>query len=99
MAQIFPRRSNTLARGSILGILVLGAVVLSAYWVYLRTDIFTGVGAPVSQPIPFSHQLHAGNLGIDCRYCHTTVETSAFAGMPDTKTCMNCHSLIQTQSP
>jgi hypothetical protein len=99
MAQIFPRRSNALARGSILGGLVFLVVLLSAYWVYLRTPLFTGVDAPVSQPIPFSHQLHAGNLGIDCRYCHTTVETSAFAGMPDTKTCMNCHSLIQTQSP
>jgi NAD-dependent SIR2 family protein deacetylase len=57
------------------------------------------VGAAVPQPVPFNHQLHAGNLGIDCRYCHTTVETSAFAGMPDTKTCMNCHSQIFSDAP
>jgi NAD-dependent SIR2 family protein deacetylase len=96
MAQIFPRRSNTLARGGLVGLGLFVILVGSAYWIYLRTPQFTGVGAAVPQPVPFSHQLHAGALGIDCRYCHTTVETSAFAGMPDTKTCMNCHSVIAT---
>jgi len=99
MAQVFPRRANLVARGSLVG--GLGALfVLSAlYWVYIRTPLFTGVGTAPSQPVPFSHAVHAGELGIDCRYCHTTVENSAFAGMPDTKTCMNCHSVVLTQDP
>jgi hypothetical protein len=99
VAQIFPRRANLVARGSLLGGLTLVAVLITAYWFYLRSNPFTQIGQPQPQPVPFSHQLHAGDMGIDCRYCHTTVETSAFAGMPDTKTCMNCHSVIQTSNP
>ena len=99
MAQLFPRRANLVSRGSIIGTFVLLGLLVTGYWLYLRTPAFTGVGAPVPQPVPFSHQLHAGDMGIDCRYCHTTVETSHFAGMPDTKTCMNCHSVIQTSNP
>jgi hypothetical protein len=98
MAQVFPRRSNLIARGTLIGVTVGLIVLVSAYWVYLRSPVFTGVGQSVPQPVPFSHQLHAGTMGIDCRYCHTTVETSPFAGMPDTKTCMNCHSVVKTDS-
>jgi hypothetical protein len=83
----------------LLGGLGLLTVLIAAYWVYLRSPAYTDVGKAQPQPVPFSHQLHAGDMGIDCRYCHTTVETSAFAGMPDTKTCMNCHSVIQTGNP
>jgi hypothetical protein len=54
----------------------------------------TRIGYAPEQPVPFSHALHAGELGLDCRYCHTTVETAAFAAIPPTETCMNCHSLI-----
>ncbi|HEX5414104.1 MAG TPA: cytochrome c3 family protein [Chloroflexota bacterium] len=99
MAQLFPRRANSISRvslgGGIAGLLLLAAI----YWVFLRTPAFTGVGQPLEQPVPFNHEIHAKELGIDCRYCHTTVETSAFAGMPDTKTCMNCHSIVLTQDP
>jgi hypothetical protein len=62
--------------------------------VYTRSSYGTGVGVARVQPVPFSHQHHVGVLGIDCRYCHTTVEYSSYAGMPPTKTCMNCHSQI-----
>ena len=98
MAQVFPRRANFIARATLLGIVGFLFALVSVYWVYLRSPAFTGLGQAPAQPVAFSHQLHAGQLGIDCRYCHTTVETSAFAGMPDTKTCMNCHSVVKTNS-
>ncbi len=59
---------------------------------YTGSSYGTSAGMPPVQPIPFSHQHHVGVLGIDCRYCHTSVESSSFAGIPPTKTCMNCHS-------
>ena len=64
-----------------------------------RSGYVTQAGAPREQPVPFSHQHHVGGVGIDCRYCHTTVETAAFANIPPTKTCMNCHSQIWSTSP
>jgi hypothetical protein len=69
--------------------------VAFAIWcclVYTRSGFGTGMGDMLVQPVPFSHEHHAGRLRIDCRYCHDTVETSSFAGIPSTKTCMNCHS-------
>jgi hypothetical protein len=99
VAQIFPRRANVFARWSLIGSILFLVFLVMAYWIYLRTPAFTEVGLAKPQPVPFSHQLHAGDMGIDCRYCHTTVETSPFGGMPDTKTCMNCHSVIQTTNP
>ncbi len=71
--------------------------VVAALWAglaYERSSYGTGMGVSVVQDVPFSHQHHVGILGIDCRYCHTAVERSAFAGIPPTKTCMNCHSQI-----
>lgn len=59
----------------------------------------TDVGYAPVQPVPYSHELHAGELGIDCRYCHNTVEKAGFAAVPPTQTCMNCHSAIKTESP
>jgi len=59
----------------------------------------TYVNVPFDQPVPFSHQQHVAGLGIDCRYCHTSVETSSFAGMPATETCMTCHSQLWTEAP
>ena len=64
-----------------------------------RSDFITNVGVPQPQPVPFSHQHHVGSAHIDCRYCHTAVETSAFAGMPPTEICMQCHSQIWSESP
>ncbi|MCG5239733.1 cytochrome c3 family protein [Azospirillum doebereinerae] len=63
----------------------------------MNSDWVTGLGMPsVAQPVPFSHRHHVGGLGLDCRYCHTSVETAASAGFPPTHTCMTCHSQIWT---
>jgi hypothetical protein len=94
MPQVFSSKMNVLARASLLGGLLAAAGLLWAGLVYTRSSYGTGVGLAVVQPVPFSHQHHAGVLGIDCRYCHASVERSPVAGIPPTKTCMNCHSQI-----
>ncbi len=94
MAQIFFPRSNTIARVSLFGGPLLGAFVLWLCVVYTRSSYGTGAGDVHVQPVPFSHQHHVGDLGIDCRYCHTSVERSSYAGLPPTQTCLNCHSQI-----
>ena len=99
MAQIFHPSTNTIARVSILGaVFILGGVL----WLLAalnRSSYATEEGVARQQPVQFSHEHHVGGLGIDCRYCHTSVEVSAFAGMPSTATCMNCHAYIWTESP
>src|SRR5258708_12554957 len=96
--QIFPRSSNAIARASlVLVVLAVGGL----FWVLAqleRTPYITMAGVRKSQPVPFSHQHHVTGLGIDCRYCHTSVEQSSFAGIPPTKTCMNCHAQIWTNA-
>jgi hypothetical protein len=92
--QIFHRSANSLARISIAaGLFALTGILWAAYRIDQGTFI-TDVGVAKDQPVPFSHKHHVGDDGIDCRYCHTSVETSAFAGLPPTKTCMTCHSQI-----
>lgn len=94
MAQIFHPSFNTLSKVSIFGaIFFLGAAVW-AWDATLRSSYSTQVAVARSQPVPFSHKHHVAGLGIDCRYCHTSVEESAFSGIPPTKTCMTCHSVI-----
>src|SRR5512138_485708 len=94
MAQIFHPVSNTIARAIIFGgVLFLALGILVAAEVY-RTPWTTGVEYAREQPVPFSHEHHVAGLGLDCRYCHTTAETSSFAGIPPTETCMTCHSKI-----
>ncbi len=90
MAQVFPRSANRFAWISIVGVIL----VVGAGAGFLILAPMSYVPAAPSQPVPFSHQQHAGNLGIDCEYCHTTAETSAFAGMPSSQVCMNCHSEV-----
>ena len=99
MAQVFGPAANSVARFSLLGSLLGLGLLFGALELYVRSPYVTSVGQPVEQPIPFSHKHHVMDDGIDCRYCHTTVENSAFAGMPSTQTCMNCHSEIWAQSP
>lgn len=94
MPQVFPRAMNVVSKVSIFGSLLLAAFLAWVAIIYTRSSYGTGVGLAIVQPIPFSHEHHVGILGIDCRYCHTSVEHSSFAGLPPTKTCMNCHSQI-----
>jgi len=98
MSQIFHRSTNTLSRATIFGAVF---VIAALAWVAMelqRSPYLTYAGVRKPQPVPFSHQHHVTGLGIDCRYCHTSVETSSFAGIPPTKTCMNCHSQIWTNA-
>src|SRR5262245_50067448 len=99
MPQIFPRGANTLAKVSIFAAVLVVLYSLWALYVVGWSPYVTQQNIARVQPVQFSHEHHAGRLGIDCRYCHTSVETSAFAGIPPTKTCMNCHSQIWVGSP
>jgi hypothetical protein len=99
MSQIFDRSANAAARMSLAGVL---GVALLAGWIVLalmRSSWATKQNEFVQQPIQFSHKHHVGGVGIDCRYCHTAVERSSFAGIPPTSTCMNCHSQIWNTAP
>jgi hypothetical protein len=98
MSQIFHHSTNTLSRLSIFGGIFIVAFLVWA-WAELNASTYaTRAKVPIQQPVPFSHEHHVGGLGIDCRYCHTSVENSSFAGIPPTKTCMNCHSQIWTNA-
>jgi len=98
MAQIFHPSTNTLSKVSIFGFLFLLAAVAWISAEVQRSSYYTYVDVPRPQPVPFSHEHHVAGLGIDCRYCHATVETSSFAGIPSTKTCMTCHSKVWTEA-
>ncbi|MCL6623824.1 MAG: cytochrome c family protein [Fimbriimonadales bacterium] len=97
MPQVFSPASNVLARASVpFGILL----IIAAWLIGANITPYTHrLGVAIDQPAPFSHKHHFKELGIDCRYCHTTVEESRFAGIPPTETCMTCHSQIWTNSP
>jgi hypothetical protein len=99
MPQIFRRSANTLARASIVGTLLVIGGLIGLLIAIGQSSYVTRAQEYIEQPIQFSHLHHAGDDGIDCRYCHTSVETSAFAGIPPTKTCMNCHSQIWSTAP
>jgi hypothetical protein len=99
MSQIFRKSANIWAKSSIA--MVLGAVVTLGWMVLVlqRSDFVTAANTVVDQPVQFSHQHHVGGIGIDCRYCHNSVEVAATASIPPTKTCINCHSQIWSTSP
>src|SRR5687767_409365 len=99
MAQIFHPSFNTIAKATIFGAIF---VLAGSAWIVAginRSPYVTQAYVVREQPVQFSHEHHVAGLGIDCRYCHTTVEHSASAGMPSTKTCMTCHSQIWTTAP
>src|ERR1043166_1959203 len=99
MGQIFHRSSHPIAParlfGVVLAVTLLGWGLHAVYW----SPFTTQVDVPLQQPVPFSHQHHVSGLGIDCRYCHTSVEKAAFAGMPSTEICMTCHSRVWVDAP
>jgi hypothetical protein len=97
--QTFSPGANTFAKISVVliglvSVLLIGYLILRMFSPYTKNP----VGIPVEQPVQFSHELHSGQLNVDCRYCHTSVEESPYAGIPDTHTCMTCHSQIATYS-
>jgi Cytochrome c7 and related cytochrome c/Class III cytochrome C family len=94
MAQIFHRSTNFISRFSVYSFIFLIGWATLAVLDAARSPYMTRQNITREQPVQFSHKHHVGDDGIDCRYCHTSVETSAFAGIPPTKTCMNCHSVL-----
>ena len=99
MSQIFSKSANAWSKASIFAVLGLLATIGGAVGVLQRSDFVTSANTFKDQPVQFSHQHHVGGIGIDCRYCHTSVEVSSTAGIPPTKTCINCHSQIWSTSP
>ncbi|HUI07346.1 MAG TPA: cytochrome c3 family protein [Verrucomicrobiae bacterium] len=99
MAQIFHPSTNTISRVTIFGALFFVAFFAWVSGALYRSPYVTRQLSPIEQPVPFSHKHHVTDDGIDCRYCHTSVETSSFAGIPPTKTCMNCHAMIWSDAP
>jgi hypothetical protein len=99
MAQIFARSANVHSKVLIVSVVVLvcgaGWTTYAVFW----SPYTTYVGVPQEQPVPFSHKHHVGDDGIDCRYCHTSVEKSSFAGLPSTHVCMTCHSQLWNEAP
>jgi hypothetical protein len=99
MAQIFKPSANSITAATLLSVAIGVPTVWLAIAGLSRSPANTKVNVPLNQPVPFSHQHHAWELGIDCRYCHTSVEKSNYPGVPPTETCMSCHSQIWTNSP
>jgi hypothetical protein len=95
---VFPKWTNWIRPALAAVIVITPAYLVLLVWLG-GSPRTTDVGYAPGQPVAYSHALHAGELGIDCRYCHTTVETAAHAAVPPTQTCMNCHAKIRTESP
>lgn len=98
MPQIFRPRSDALARIALASVAATPVLLVGFGYTLMRSPYVTGQNWTREQPVPFSHEHHSGSLGIDCRYCHTSVEKARFAGLPPTETCMTCHSQIWTNA-
>lgn len=98
MPQIFPRGSNLIPLKIAIVLGALATASFGAIW-YYWTPKYTRVGYQPAQPIPFSHKIHAGQLQMDCRYCHSFVDTAAHSNIPSSQVCMNCHSQVQKDNP
>jgi hypothetical protein len=98
MSAIFPKWTNWLPLALGVGAALVGGAVTAGVTIYV-TPKYYRVGYQPVQPVPFSHKIHAGQLGLDCRYCHSYVEVSGHSNFPTTQTCMNCHSQVQKNNP
>ena len=98
MANVFPKWTNRVPVQVIIALFMIGGAVSYGYYYYMTPE-YARVGYQPTQPVAFDHSLHADQLGMDCRYCHTYVDRSEHSNVPDTSTCMNCHNQIKTQSP
>ncbi|HEV2381537.1 MAG TPA: cytochrome c3 family protein [Terriglobia bacterium] len=98
MPQVFHRSMNTISRVSLVGAVLLIGGLGYLGWAFNQSPYYTNAKLQLEQPVPFSHKHHTMDDGIDCRYCHTSVEKSSFAGIPPTETCMTCHSQIWTNA-
>eukprot|EP01047_Picozoa_sp_COSAG01_P000273 COSAG01_NODE_4_length_55812_cov_1344.168109_35_plen_227_part_00 len=96
--QIFPKWANHVPAILALSLLAILSFVVFVFWYWFSPDSLN-VGYQPEQPIPFSHRLHAGELGLDCRYCHTQVQKAGHSNIPSTETCMNCHKMVKKDSP
>lgn len=99
MAQLFHRGANNVAKASLALVVILAGGAFYAYTQIARSTYLTGRYLEKQQPVQFSHRHHVGDDGIDCRYCHTSVESGASAGIPPTQTCMNCHNQLWAETP
>jgi hypothetical protein len=99
MSQIFPKHANALAKSSLAAVAAIAVIGGWVVMMLMRSSWLTRQDEFIEQPVQFSHLHHVSGEGIDCRYCHTSVETSNYAGIPPTRTCMNCHSQIWTNAP
>jgi hypothetical protein len=97
MAQIFPKWTNEAPRRILFGSIIFLNALVFVVWYFFSPE-FLDVGYAPEQPVPFSHKVHVGQLGMDCQYCHTQVTESKYANIPATQTCMNCHGQILTDS-
>ena len=98
MAQIFPSWSNRTPLLGVAAATAAGVLAAAFAWYYFSPE-YTDVGYQPRQPVPYSHALHAGELGLDCRFCHSTVERAALASIPATDVCMGCHQVVKRDSP
>ena len=98
MSNIFPKSANRLPLQIVIYLCVLGGIATAGVTYYM-TPKYTRVGYAPIQPVPYSHALHVGQLGLDCRYCHSNVDKSGYANLPTAQTCMNCHNTVKKDSP
>ncbi len=99
MSQVFSPNINVISRVVIIGTIFILAGLAGLVYLFVNSPYLTEVGIAKAQPVPFSHRQHVGELGLDCRYCHSSVTRSDFAGIPSTETCMGCHRYVATEAP
>lgn len=98
MSYIFSKSANKLPLQIVIYLVVLAGIATAGVTYYM-TPKYTRVGYAPIQPVPYSHKLHVGQLGLDCRYCHSNVDKSGYANLPTAQTCMNCHNQVKPDSP